>query len=76
MPTGMIPTGPSSTVVPLQVTIDGITIAPEYAGASGCCVGLNQINFRLPSNLRSGPDIPLTVTIGGVSSNTATIAVQ
>jgi uncharacterized protein (TIGR03437 family) len=39
-------------------------------------VGLNQVNFRIPSNVRISSSIPVRISIGGVVSNTVTIPVQ
>lgn len=75
VPTGALPTGESRTVNPVTVTIDGIAVIPGFAGLSGCCAGLNQVNLTLPTNTRSGNDIPVVLTIGGKQSNPATIAV-
>ena len=76
VPTGALPTGASSTVAPMTLTIGGVDVAPDFAGLAGCCVGLNQINVRLPAGVGSGNAVPVVLTIGGKSSNTATIAVQ
>ena len=75
--TGALPAGPSKTVAPVTVTIGGINVSPpDFAGLAGCCVGLNQINVRVPAGVSSGNAVPVVLTIGGQSSNTATIAVQ
>ena len=58
------------------LTIDSITVRPDFVGLAGCCVGLNQVNVRLPANTRSANNIPVVLNIGGVASNTVTIAVQ
>jgi uncharacterized protein (TIGR03437 family) len=71
-----LPAGTSSTVAPLTLTIGGINVIPDFAGVSGCCVGLNQINARVPFGVTSGSAVPVVLNIGGKSSNTATIAVQ
>jgi uncharacterized protein (TIGR03437 family) len=76
VPTGALPTGASATVAATTLTIDGITVIPEFAGLAGCCVGLNQVNVRLPANTRSGSNIPVVLTIGGVASNPVNITVQ
>jgi uncharacterized protein (TIGR03437 family) len=76
VPTGTLPGGASATAIPTALTIDGITVAPDFAGLAGCCVGLNQVNVRLPANTRSASDIPVVLTIRGVASNRVTIAVQ
>jgi len=74
--TGMRANGTSSTSTPVTVFVDNLPIAPEFAGLSGCCVGLNQVNFRIPSNVRISSSIPVRISIGGVVSNTVTIPVQ
>ncbi len=76
VPTGMLPNGPSTTISPVTVTIDGIAVTPDFAGLSGCCVGLNQINVRIPPNAHSGSDIPVFLTVGGRQSNTVTLFVS
>ena len=74
--TGALPAGASNTFAQVTLTIGGITFIPDFAGLSGCCVGLNQINARLPAGVSSGSAVPVVLNIGGQSSNTATIAVQ
>lgn len=76
VPTGALPTGASVAVNTTTVTIDNILVIPDFAGLAGCCVGLNQINLRIPSNTRTANDIPVVLSIGGKQSNTVTIAVQ
>ena len=49
---------------------------PDFAGLAGCCVGLNQVNVRIPVGTRSANDIPVVLTIGGGKSNTVTVAVE
>ena len=76
VPTGATPTSASVTLAPTTVNIDSVAVIPDFAGMAGCCAGLNQVNFRIPASTRSGPDIPVTLSIAGVQSNTVTIAVQ
>jgi uncharacterized protein (TIGR03437 family) len=76
VPTGALPAGASNTFASVTLTIGGITFSPDFAGLSGCCVGLNQINARVPAGVSSGNAVPVVLNIGGQSSNTATIAVQ
>ncbi|MBI4463481.1 MAG: hypothetical protein HY647_02145 [Acidobacteria bacterium] len=75
VPTGTLPTGRADTVTLPSVTVDGIPAEVQFSGLSGCCVGLNQLNVRIPASTRSGSDIPLVLTIGGKQSNPVTIAV-
>ena len=76
VPTGALPGGASATVAATTLTIDSITVRPDFAGLAGCCVGLNQANVRLPANTRSAINIPVVLSIGGKASNPVTIAVQ
>jgi uncharacterized protein (TIGR03437 family) len=39
-------------------------------------VGLYQVNAQVPATSASGPAVPVTISIGGVQSNTVTMAVQ
>jgi uncharacterized protein (TIGR03437 family) len=73
---GQPPVETARAVAPVTVVVDGITVTPEFAGLAGCCVGLNQVNFRLPAAIRSGNGIPVTLAVGGVTSNLVTIAVE
>ena len=74
-PTGARPNGVSRTALPTTVMIDGLPVTPEFAGLSGCCVGLNQINVQIPANSRLANNIPVALSIGGRQSNTVTITV-
>ena len=76
VPTGSLPAGASRAVAPVTVIIDGISVTPDFAGLAGCCVGLNQINFRVPEAVRSGDGILLLLTAAGKQSNLVTIPVQ
>ena len=51
VPTGALPAGASNTFAQVTLTIGGITFIPDFAGLSGCCVGLNQINARVPAGV-------------------------
>jgi uncharacterized protein (TIGR03437 family) len=74
--TGGLPAGASNTVAAVALSIGGIPVIPDFAGLAGCCVGLNQINVRVPSGVSSGSAVPVMLNIGGQSSNTVAIAVQ
>jgi len=45
-----------------------------FAGLTPTFVGLYQINAVLPSNLPAGPNVAMTLTVGGVNSNTVQLA--
>lgn len=53
------------TMNPVNVTIGGISIAPDFAGITGA--GLFQINLKIPPGLPSG-DQPLSARVTGVET--------
>jgi uncharacterized protein (TIGR03437 family) len=59
-----------------DVTIGGVPGTVAFSGLAPGFVGLYQINVQVPVGAPTGPDIPMVLTIGGVVSNTATIAVD
>lgn len=66
----------AATLVPPSVTIGGVPATVIFSGLAPGYVGLYQINVQVPAGAPTGPSVPLALTIGGVSSNTATIAVD
>jgi len=65
--------------LPTQVTVyvGNTTANVSYQGRSGCCSGLDQINFQVPAGI-TGCYVPVAVETGGISGNIgnfATIAV-
>lgn len=74
--TGTTATGLTATVAAPTVTIDGVPAQVSFSGLAPCCVGLNQINVVLPSNVRTSANVNVSVSIGGKQSNTVTIATR
>jgi uncharacterized protein (TIGR03437 family) len=76
---GQLATGQAPITQQITVQIGGVTLASSdvlYAGLSpGSISGLYQFNVRIPSSTPTG-DVPVTITIGGVETPTATIPVQ
>jgi uncharacterized protein (TIGR03437 family) len=66
----------ASTITTPTVTIGAVTVTPAFSGLSPGFVGLYQVNVQVPQNAPSGPAVPVLLTIGGITSNTATIAIQ
>jgi len=62
----------------VTVTIDGMPCTTNYTGAAPYLIaGLTQINAQVPTGATPGSNVPLTVTIGGVSSQAnVTLAVK
>jgi uncharacterized protein (TIGR03437 family) len=58
-----------------QVWVGGQPAQVAYAGRSGCCAGLDQVNFTVPA-VANGCNVPVMVANGGVSSNTVSLPVS
>ncbi len=67
---------PANTVANPTLTIGGAPTAVSFSGLAPGFVGLYQVNFQIPANASSGDSVPVVLSIGGASSNTATIAIQ
>jgi uncharacterized protein (TIGR03437 family) len=81
--TNQPPTGEASPIGPLAetavqptVTIGGSPATVQFSGLVPGAVGLYQVNALVPSGTTRGSSVPVVISIGGVPSNTATIAVQ
>ncbi len=71
------PSSPYSETTTLpKVTIGGASATVIFSGLAPGFVGLNQINVQVPAGAAKGSAVPVSVSIGGVQSNTVTIAVQ
>jgi uncharacterized protein (TIGR03437 family) len=67
----------SNTLLTPTVTIAGApATVVQFSGLTPGLVGLYQVNALVPTTVAPGSAVSLVVTIGGVSSNTVTIAVQ
>jgi uncharacterized protein (TIGR03437 family) len=65
-------------VLPVTVTIGGITGTPQYAGsAPDSIAGLLQVNAVVPQGAATGSSVAITLNIGGSQSQArVTIAVK
>ena len=61
--------------IPVMVWLGGVQAPVSYQGRSGCCIGEDQLVFKIPDNAPTGCSVPLSVQIGTVVSNTGLIAV-
>ena len=69
--------GPLSATTTLPaVTIGGLPAMVTFSGLAPGFVGLYQVNAEIPEQALSGGAVEVVVTIGGVSSNVVTIAVE
>ncbi|MFO0365413.1 MAG: hypothetical protein ACK55F_12130 [Acidobacteriota bacterium] len=58
----------------LEVLVGGRPATIRYRGRSGCCAGVDQIVFDVPSGIQ-GCYVPLTVRIGNIVSNSTYLAI-
>jgi uncharacterized protein (TIGR03437 family) len=64
------------TTTKATATIGGMAADVSFSGLAPGFVGLYQVNALVPPGSAKGGAVPVTIAIGGVSSNTVTIAVQ
>jgi uncharacterized protein (TIGR03437 family) len=57
------------------VTIGNLPANVTFSGLAPGFVGLYQVNALVPATVPAGGAVPVVVSLGGVASNTATIAV-
>ena len=65
---------PSITRTPV-VNIGGVPANVTFSGLAPGAVGLFQINAQVPDGAASGDAVPVTVSLGGVTSNVVTVAI-
>ena len=58
------------------VTIGGVEAKVTFSGLTPGLVGLYQVNALVPEGSSVGSAVPVTISIGGATSNAVTIAVQ
>lgn len=66
----------SITTATPNAIIGGVAAPMSFSGLSPGFAGLYQVNVQVPDGVRAGDDVPVLLTIGGVSSNAVTIAVR
>lgn len=64
------------TVLTATATVGGVRADVQYSGAAPGLVGAWQVNVIIPATVTPGSAVPVTVTIGGQTSNQVTIAVE
>jgi uncharacterized protein (TIGR03437 family) len=66
----------AGTIATPTVTIGGVEANVNFSGLAPGYVGLYQVNIQIPDAAPSGDAVPVILSIGGATANTATIAVQ
>jgi len=62
--------------VSITVTIGGIPAAVSFSGLAPSFVGLYQVNVQVPATAPTGRAVPIVLTVSGLASNLATIAID
>ncbi len=69
-----------NTVTKPTIRIGGVQVPVEnvlFSGASVASVAINEVVFQMPPGTPTGPDVPLTIEIGGVvSKGDVTMAIE
>ncbi|HET8546672.1 MAG TPA: hypothetical protein VFL57_01635 [Bryobacteraceae bacterium] len=65
---------PGDMTVSVEVWVGGRQAEVVYRGRSGCCVGVDQIRFRVPEGV-SGCYVPVSVVAGGTVSNFTSMSI-
>jgi uncharacterized protein (TIGR03437 family) len=66
----------ATTLANPSVTIGGMPAVVSYSGLAPGLVGLYQVNVQVPNNTPTGNAVNLSITVGSLTSNTVTVAVQ
>jgi len=66
---------PYETTEPVTVTIGGVEGRVVFAGLAPGSVGLYQVKVEVAEGTPAGDTVPLTLSVGGQTSNEVTIAV-
>ena len=75
-------TAPLESVNNVTVTFGGgfngssVSVKPAFAGLTPTLVGLYQVNVVVPANVSLGPQIAVSMVVGGVQTNFVYLAVS
>ena len=65
----------ATTTIP-TVTIGGVSTAVLFSGLAPGTVGEYQVKVQVPTGITPGPFVSVVLSIGGVTSNTVTVAIK
>jgi hypothetical protein len=66
---------PGNLPYDVQVLVGQTVVQADYRGRSGCCVGVDQVRFVVPTGI-TGCYVPVAVVVGGITSNFVTMAIS
>ena len=58
-----------NVISPVSATIGGVEAEVVFQGLNSCCVGLYQVNVRIPPGTPTGDAVPIVFRQNGVESN-------
>ena len=65
-----------SSLSNVMVTINGMSVPVQYAGAQGGFVGLDQLDVAVPITMRGTGETDLVLTVDGRTANTVRVNIQ
>jgi uncharacterized protein (TIGR03437 family) len=65
-----------SSLAGVAATIGGVPAAVAYAGAQPTFDGLDQVNLTVPRSLAGAGEVPVVLTVDGVTANVVTVRIQ
>lgn len=66
----------SQTTATVTVSIGGVSTTALFSGLAPGSVGEYQVDALVPTTSSTGAAVPVVIAVGGVTSNTVTLAVQ
>jgi uncharacterized protein (TIGR03437 family) len=60
----------------VQVTVNGVSVPVQYAGAQPSFAGLDQVNISLPAALSGTGIANVVLTVDGQVSNAVTLSIM
>ncbi len=69
-------TEPSVTNATVTATVGGTAATVKFAGLAPGYVGLYQVNVQIPAGVAVGNAVPLVLSVNGINSNAATLALH
>jgi uncharacterized protein (TIGR03437 family) len=70
------PSDPLAWSATPTVTIGGAAANVQFSGLAPGYVGLYQVNAQVPAGSATGSSVPVVISMGGVTSNAVTMAVE
>ncbi len=65
-----------SALATAKITVDGLELPVEYAGAQGFFAGLDQVNVKLPAILKGRGEVNIELLIDGKLANVVRVAIR